>query len=126
MLRMTGATTPKNNRASGLMRNRLELAAHFAELGFKRGAEIGACTGRYSKILLDAIPGLELLSIDSYRPFDGQDTKRNQDVHYQNMQTAHSLLTPYPKCVLVAATSLEASKWVTDGSLDFVFIDASH
>lgn len=108
------------------MKTRIELAQYFNELGFKKGVEVGACTGRYSKILLENIPGLQLLSIDSYREFDGQETKRTQDSHYGNMRKAFESLSVYPLAALVCATSLEAASWVADGTLDFVFIDASH
>ncbi len=34
------------------MKNRIELAQYFRELGYTKGAEIGVCEGRYSDILM--------------------------------------------------------------------------
>jgi hypothetical protein len=108
------------------MRNRIELAKHFAELGFKKGVEVGLCHGRYSRILYENIPGLELLSIDAYRPYGGHGINRIQSTHDANMITAHEALKDYPNFVMVVAYAHDASRWIADGSLDFVFIDGAH
>lgn len=98
------------------MKNREELAKHFAELGFKKGAEIGIYEGRYSKVLLDNIPSLELFCIDSW------EDKRHQKLY----PTAVKELEFYSGATIIRETSLEAAKEIKDGSLDFVFIDAAH
>jgi len=108
------------------MRNRIELAKHFGELGFKKGVEVGLCHGRYAKILLDNIPGLELIGIDAFRPYGGHGINRIQSTHDANILTAHEALKDYPKFVMVVSDANDASKWIADGSLDFVFIDSDH
>ena len=99
------------------MRNRLELAQHFAKLGFKIGAEIGVCKGTYSKILLDIIPDLYLYSIDSWNKFDSSGVCH---------EITKELLESYPRSTIIKATSMDAVKKFDDESFDFVFIDAGH
>ena len=92
------------------MRNRQELARYFASLGFKRGAEIGVCQGRYAQMLCQTIPGLELTVID---PWPGDNNP--------NMLEAIDRLDGYD-VEFVRATSLDAPKQI----YDFVFIDGLH
>lgn len=99
------------------MRNRLELAQHFAKLGFKIGAEIGVCKGTYSKILLDTIPDLQLFSIDSWNKFDASGAC---------YEITKELLAPYIRSIIMRMTSMDAVKQIPDESLDFVYIDAGH
>lgn len=108
------------------MKNRIELAAHFKSLGFTKGAEVGVCTGRYSKILLQSIPGLQLLGVDPYLPYGGGGSFRQLDTHYGNFQQAHQLVEQYPNYLLVVARGHDVAQWLPDGSLDFVFIDGIH
>jgi hypothetical protein len=108
------------------MKNRIELAKHFAELGFTKGVEVGLCHGRYAKILYDNIPGLELLSIDAFRPYGGHGINRQQSTHDANLLTSRETMEPYKNFVMVVASAHDASKWIADGSLDFVFIDSDH
>lgn len=108
------------------MRNRIELAKYFDELGFKKGVEVGVCTGRYSKILLDNIPGLQLLGVDPYVPYGAGGSFREQLTHDNNLQAARQLLAPYPNYVLSIGYSHDVAQYIADGSLDFVFIDGIH
>ena len=110
----------------GKMKNRIELAEYFNKLGFKKGAEIGVCTGRYSRILCDKIPGLQLLGVDPYMPYKGYTDFRRQSTHDTNMAQAREALAPYPDYTLMVAFGHDAAKWIADGSLDFVFIDGNH
>ena len=95
--------------------NRLDLADYFASLGFTRGAEIGVADGRYSEILLQRIPGLELLCVD---PF----------YRRGHFEKATKRLGKY-NANIIRKTSMEALYCVKKGirgGLDFVFIDAKH
>lgn len=96
------------------MKNRTELAKYFAELGFKRGAEIGVGKGFYSKVLLDNIPGLKLLCVDAWN--------RRGRIYPIALQT----LSPYKNCAIFRSLSMDAVRLIPDGWLDFVFIDADH
>lgn len=99
------------------MKNRRQLAKHFANLGFKKGAEIGVYLGYYSRVLLDNIPGLQLYCIDTWN----NNTSRKRAFEY-----ACEDLGRYPGANIIRGTSVESAKQFEDGSLDFVFIDADH
>jgi hypothetical protein len=108
------------------MKNRVELAQHFATLGFKRGVEVGLCTGIYARKLYENIPGLQLIGIDSYVPYGGHGINRIQSTHDKNLLDARELLKDFPNFVMLVGTAHDASTWIADGSLDFVFIDGAH
>jgi hypothetical protein len=108
------------------LNDRLELAEYFNELGFKKGAEIGVCTGRYSRILLDTIPGVQLLGVDPYRPYKGYTDFRRVGTHNTNLNLAREATGDFPNYTLVLAFGNEASEWIADESLDFIFIDGNH
>ena len=98
------------------LKNRIELAKYFGELGFKTGAEIGVLMARYSEILFQNIPGLKLYCVDSWR----------QIPHHRAVaEAAREKLATY-NAVVIHKTSMEAVKDLDDESLDFVYIDANH
>ncbi len=99
-----------------MLKNRLELAKHLASLKFTKGAEIGVYQGRFSEILFQAIPNLEMVCVDSW------DRIPHHEAIYE---AAVARLSSY-KATLIRKTSLEAAPQIKDGSLDFVYIDASH
>jgi hypothetical protein len=107
------------------MRDRIELAKYFADLGLNLGAEVGVASGYYSEILCKANPKLKLYSIDPwYRYHDYRDfANPNTFIHMEDK--ARKLLAPY-SCIIIKKTSMEAVKDFADNSLDFVFIDANH
>lgn len=104
---------------------RLDLARKFAEEGFAKGAEIGVADGRYSLALCQAIPGLKLLCVDPWKKYEGNPRGGPQTQHDGNYALATQRLRPYD-AVLIRQMSVEASKLVPDGSLDFVYIDGNH
>ena len=97
------------------MDNRIELAKHFAALGFTIGAEIGVCHGRYSEILCRTNPKLKLLAVDDWR---GNSTQRNYAIAYRRLRNLNVTID--------RRSSMDAVGDVADESLDFVFIDADH
>jgi predicted O-methyltransferase YrrM len=105
------------------MKNRIELAKYFNELGFKSGAEIGACYGRYSEILCKAIPGLKLIAIDNWN--NHENTRRLKTTGVPGEEVTRKLLAPFD-ATIIKASSMDAVKNIPDESLDFVFIDANH
>ena len=106
--------------------SRIELAEYFNKLGFKRGAEIGVCTGRYSRILLEKIDGLHLMGVDPYVPYKGYTDFRKQSTHDTNLALARQATADFPNYTLVLAFGHDAAQWVGEGVLDFVFIDGNH
>ncbi len=75
------------------------------------GAEIGVEYGSFSNRILSQWKGT-LISVDMWE-------------HEQIYAAAMKNLTD-PRCLKVKSSSVEASKKVMDGSLDFVYIDADH
>ena len=108
------------------------LAHLFAELGFKRGAEIGTDQGEYAELLCKTISDLELFCIDpwsskAYEPNEQPESKEDQEYFNKRHQEAITRLWDYRlKCNLIRKTSMEALEEFDDNSLDFVYIDGSH
>jgi len=98
------------------MQNRIELLKYFNTLGFKKGAEIGVFDGRFSEIILETIPGVKLLSIDSWEV----------GKIFPKKKIAVERLSKFENSVIIHDTSLNAAKNREDESLDFVFIDGEH
>ena len=100
--------------------SRDDLPEFFKDIGFNVGAEIGVYIGGYSKMLCKA--GLKLYSIDPWfypdLPFKNPGEEKNYRITQQRLK-------PYD-CTIIRKTSMEAVKDFTDGSLDFVYIDANH
>jgi len=95
----------------------------FAELGFKKGAEIGVYRGLYSKYLLRYIPGLELVGIDLWEIYPGYKDYSSTDI----VEAHNEAIKVYKdKGVLIQGWSNEVAKTIPDESLDFVFIDGNH
>ena len=99
------------------MKNRTELAKEFARRRYTKGAEIGVYVGYYSRVLLDTIPGLNLLCVDSWA------LKTWRERAYP---LAVETLSRYRGATVIRGKSVEVAKTVKDNSLDFVFIDADH
>ena len=102
------------------------LAYLFAELGFKKGVEVGVQEGKYSKILLDANPGVELFGVDPYVPYRWyRDFTRSETIN-KHYEAAHALLDGYPNYTFIRKMSTDAVNDFKDGSLDFVYLDGNH
>lgn len=104
------------------MKNRIELAQYFRELGFTKGVEVGVCDGIYSEKLMQNIPGLKLFGIDPYVEYHGYPKERIE----RKFEEAVKRLGRYSGYTLVRAMSVEAAKLIPDKSIDFVFIDGAH
>ena len=108
------------------MQNRTTLAKHFADCGFKVGAEVGVCDGYYSEVLCKNIPGLKLYAIDSWDLYEEyRDFRREESQYLKIYNDACEKLKPY-NCEIIKARSMDAVKKFEDESLDFVYIDANH
>jgi len=104
------------------LKNRTELAKHFAELGFRKGAEVGVFQGYYSMVLLDNIPNLNLLCVDSWTSATGWGQRRNVAAY----PVAKKNLSRYYHATILKGDSTNVAKLITDDTLDFVYIDADH
>lgn len=99
------------------MKNRRELAREFARRGYTKGAEIGVYVGAYSRVLLDLIPNLNLLCVDSWA---------SRTWRERAYPLAVEILSLYPGADIIRGKSIDVAKVVVNESLDFVFIDADH
>lgn len=102
-------------------RSRRELAKLMAAACMTSGAEIGVGTGLYSKMLFNRNPGLRLLCVDAWETYAGI-SQSTQDAIYERAMLRLSGLN----ATIQRQHSLDAASAVEDGSLDFVYIDASH
>lgn len=107
------------------MKNRIELAQYFNELGFKKGAEIGVYDGHYAEILCKNIPGLNLAAVDCWQVYPGYPDRKLQSSMDAAYERAAKRLAAY-RCHLIKAFSAPASRMFGDESLDFVYIDGNH
>lgn len=110
------------------MKNRIELAQHFAELGFHLGAEIGVEQGIFAEKLIQNIPHMtRLYCVDNW---GNRDHKKTDPAETARRKASHdeckARLSKYPCALIVEQTSMDAIPIFEDGSLDFVFIDANH
>jgi len=102
---------------------RTHLIVLFAELGFKKGAEIGVCRGEFSAVMLKTIPDLELFCVDNWQPYSLIRSENRQDLYHQQ---AVANLSRFPGAKILWMDSVEASRQIPDASLDFVYIDGAH
>jgi predicted O-methyltransferase YrrM len=93
---------------------RVGLAAIFAFLEYKAGAEIGVAGGNYSHVIAKNNRGAKLYSVDHWK---------NNEANYQK---AAAKLSTMGNVDIIRKTSAEAVKMFEDGALDFVYIDAAH
>lgn len=108
-----------------MIKDRIELAKHFRDLGFKKGAEIGVADGRYAQILCQTIPDLEYYGVDVWDEYDGN--WRDKEYQKEAKRQAESKIFTYTKATLIQATSIEAYLYPSiPNDLDFVFIDGAH
>jgi hypothetical protein len=104
--------------------SRDELPRLFKELNYKVGAEIGVHKGAFTEKFCQA--GLTMYAIDPWTVYKGIGWSPSQsrlNFLYDHTQRA---LAPYKNCTIIRATSMDALQHFTDGSLDFVYIDADH
>lgn len=103
--------------------NRTELAKLFAEKGYKVGAEIGTCYGFYAKTLFDNNPGLMLFCVDNW---DNAETERRERVHARSVEWFCRNHLANDRAIIIKGDSADSARFIADGSLDFVYIDADH
>jgi hypothetical protein len=94
-----------------------------------KGAEIGVAQGRTLKAVLETCPNLVMLAVDAweYVP-DSEDTGMYEGMdHALNEQCVRLVAGAFPDRVgILKGYSWGMASLVGDGTLDFVFIDASH
>ena len=107
-------------------KTRVDLAQMFAELEYKKGAEIGTLKGNYAFTLAKSNRSAELYCVDPWKVYDGYGDNTNQDQLEGNHRKAFELLKPFNNVHFVYEFSMDALAQFDDGSLDYVYIDANH
>lgn len=114
-------------RVKGFKRE--HLAQLFGEMGFTKGAEIGVAEGKFSIVLCQSIPSLQLLAVDLWDKYYRGDNPRiaikDRAMQDWALDQAHEKLDPFD-VQFIREPSIKAAEQVEDGSLDFVYIDANH
>ena len=105
--------------------SRDDLAKLFAELKFKKGAEIGVERGIYSEVLCRSNPNLTLYCIDPWKAYKGYIEHTTQKTLDEIYEDALDRLKNY-SCQIIRDFSENAYKKFDNGSLDFVYIDGNH
>jgi hypothetical protein len=93
------------------------------------GVEVGVAFGGMSLSLLQSFPGLSLLGVDPYVPYDENDAMSLGERQMDEIccWTTHRLTAAHPgRWRLDRRPSLEAAASVPDGWLDIVFLDGDH
>lgn len=119
---------PHDNRSKSLVIDGTRdetLTALFAELGFKRGVEIGVEKGVFSETLCKNIPNLCLFGVDPWLAYGGYREHVDQEKLERFYEITLERMKPYDFRAF-RAYSHEAHKYFADGSLDFVYIDGNH
>jgi hypothetical protein len=106
--------------------HRNDLAQLFAELGFKRGAEIGVAEGNYSEVLLKANPECELLLVDPWHAYSENPQNKSKEKHEFAYNETWRKVKQYPNVRLCKQYSMDAVRDVQDESLDFYYCDGNH
>lgn len=97
----------------------------WAELGYRRIAEIGTEAGRFAEEICRDNPDAKLYCIDPWLAYNRYADHVRQDRLDHFYAVAQSRLKNY-NAELIRATSLEAVQRFKPGSLDAVFIDGNH
>lgn len=91
-----------------------ELVTEFYKTGV--GAEIGVFDGEFAEFMSKTWPG-KILCVDRWDAQDGY-PQRGYEAAKQRLHGT--------KCEMVKGMSVDVSKTVEDGSLDWIYIDADH
>ena len=96
--------------------SRTPLYIMFAEMGFKKGAEIGVYRGVNAWNMFRHIPDLELIMVDPWRGGQRRWYRRVVRIFRRVGDRAR----------IIRKTSLDVAPLIGNGDLDFVYIDALH
>lgn len=106
--------------------DRVTLARLFHLLEYQVGVEVGVERGAYSEVLCQQNPGVQLFCVDAWTAYRGYRDHVRQSKLDRFYEETRERLTPYPRATLVRKFSVDAAQDFTDGSLDFVYLDANH
>lgn len=107
-----------------------DMAGLFAELDFKKGAEIGVFKGKYSEVLCKKNPQAHIWGVDAWKldahP-EGVFVNGEEQAYFDKCyQETLNRMKPFNNYTIIKKYSMDALKDIPDQSLDFVYIDAGH
>ena len=113
-----------------LMEHRDEIPTYLNRWGLTgTGVEVGVSQGEYSDVLLSKWSGKKLYLVDAWRHFDGVEDISNPPpaTHFRHMlMTLQKVYAYGSRATIIRDLSANAANLFQDGTLDFVYIDASH
>ncbi|MCK9351249.1 MAG: class I SAM-dependent methyltransferase [Candidatus Paceibacterota bacterium] len=95
------------------------------ELGMMKGVELGVYKGKYSEILMNRMPGLDLTAVDSWKAYKGYKDYPDADLEINAFNQAKTRSQTRGFKIL-QDWSVDASRKFEDESLDFIYIDSNH
>ena len=107
-----------------MINTRVDLAKYFGEMGYRIGAEIGVCKGKYSRVFCWNIPDVKLFCVDTWTS-DKNDPGDEETLNESNYAHAKRILSPFD-VTFIRKNSIAGLEYFADNSLDFVYIDANH
>lgn len=102
--------------------NRTKMAKALSYIDTKIGAEIGVAEGIHAEVLCNNIPGLKLHLVDAWMHYPGY--SEYEDL-VKCMNEAVGRLKEFD-VEIHRKYSMDALRYIPDGSLDFVYLDAGH
>lgn len=101
--------------------------------GYRRGVELGVSQGRFTCYLCSIMPDMHMTCVDLWAEQPGNEARAggedyvgwDHEGNYQRFRDHAETHFPGRVHILRMSTS-EAARFIGDGTLDFVFIDADH
>jgi len=101
-----------------------EYPRFLADIGARRGVEVGVLKGLYCERLCSFIPGLDLTGVDAWEVYPGYHDYSAETIEAGRVEAYERSRRVGFK--LIRAWSMDAVRQFEDNSLDFVFLDAGH
>ncbi len=105
---------------------RRHLILLYAELGYRKGAEIGVNMGSNALRINRVNPDCKLHCIDPWELYDGMNDFTDAKKREEAYAIARARLDPIDNIEIIRKYSMDAVEDFVDEFLDFVFIDGNH
>jgi hypothetical protein len=106
---------------TGWAGNRQDLANLYSELGLNKGVMVGIWDAVTAELFCQANKDIDLLCVDPWEAFGGHSQQKLDRL----CEISREKLAPF-KATVVRKKSIEVAGYITDKSLDFVYINGHH